>query len=221
MTANTSRASGYVDYLVREIAMQGQLLGEGRTLRQMHWGGGTPTFLPHQDMARLMASLRGEFDFLPQAELAIEIDPRTLDATGVVRLARLGFNRVSLGVQDFDQDVQLAVNRVQSEAQTLTVMEAARDTGFRSINVDLIYGLPRQTPTGFERTLDKVIRANPDRIALYSYAHLPERFKAQRQIDEALASVAGDKARDPRPGDRPPDPGGLSLHRDGPLRPAG
>jgi len=135
-------------------------------------------------MARLMASLRGEFYFLPQAELAIEIDPRTLDATGVLRLARLGFNRVSLGVQDFDPDVQVAVNRVQSEAQTLTVIEAARDTGFRSINVDLIYGLPRQTPTGVERTLDKVIRANPDRIALYSYAHLPERFKAQRQIDD-------------------------------------
>lgn len=185
VTANTSRASEYVDNLVREIAMQGQRLGEERTVRQMHWGGGTPTFVPNEDMARLMASLHGEFDFLPRAELAIEIDPRTLDAAGVARLARLGFNRVSLGVQDFDHDVQMAVNRVQSEAQTLTVMEAARDTGFRSINVDLIYGLPRQTLIGFERTLDKVIRADPDRIALYSYAHLPELFKAQRQIDEA------------------------------------
>jgi oxygen-independent coproporphyrinogen-3 oxidase len=136
-------------------------------------------------MARLMSSLHGEFDFLPRAELAIEIDPRTLDAAGVARLARLGFNRLSLGVQDFDHDVQVAVNRVQSEAQTLAVMEAARDAGFRSINVDLIYGLPRQTPAGFDRTLDKVIRANPDRIALYSYAHLPDLFKAQRQIDEA------------------------------------
>jgi oxygen-independent coproporphyrinogen-3 oxidase len=136
-------------------------------------------------MARLMSSLRWEFNVLPGAELAIEIDPRTLDAAGVARLAGLGFNRLSLGVQDFDHDVQVAVNRVQSEAQTVTVMEAARDAGFRSINVDLIYGLPRQTPAGFERTLDKVIRASPDRIALYSYAHLPELFKAQRQIDEA------------------------------------
>jgi oxygen-independent coproporphyrinogen-3 oxidase len=132
-----------------------------------------------------MSSLRGEFDFLPGAELAIEIDPRTLDAEGVARLARLGFNRLSLGVQDFDHDVQVAVNRVQSEAQTLAVLDAARDAGFRSINVDLIYGLPRQTSFGFHTTLDKVIRANPDRIALYSYAHLPELFKAQRQIDTA------------------------------------
>jgi oxygen-independent coproporphyrinogen-3 oxidase len=185
VTANTRRASDYVDYLVREIAMHGQQLGDERTVRQMHWGGGTPTFVPYDDMVRLMSSLRWEFDVVPGAELAIEIDPRTLDAAGVARLAGLGFNRLSLGVQDFDHDVQVAVNRVQSEAQTVTVMEAARDAGFRSINVDLIYGLPRQTPAGFERTLDKVIRASPDRIALYSYAHLPELFKAQRQIDEA------------------------------------
>lgn len=185
VTANTSRAGPYVDYLVRELAMHTGQLGDERTLGQMHWGGGTPTFLPYGDMARLMGALRGELDFLPEAELAIEVDPRTVDAAGVAELARLGFNRVSLGVQDFDHDVQVAVNRVQSEAKTLAVMEAARDSGFRSINVDLIYGLPRQTPAGFERTLEKVIRAKPDRIALYSYAHLPELFKAQRQIVEA------------------------------------
>ena len=193
VSANTSRATDYVNYLEREIALHGKQLGEERSVRQMHWGGGTPTFVPYSDMARLMACLRGEFDFLPRAELAIEIDPRTVDADGVHRLARLGFNRVSLGVQDFDHDVQVAVNRVQSEAQTLAVLQAARDTGFRSINVDLIYGLPRQTSAGFERTLDKVIRANPDRIALYSYAHLPELFKMQRQIDPAGLPAAETK----------------------------
>jgi len=191
VTANKSRAVSYVDYLLREIALYGALLGEQRTVRQMHWGGGTPTFLASDDMARLLSALRSEFDFLARAELAIEVDPRTVDAAGVSRLARLRFNRMSLGVQDFDSDVQAAVNRIQSESQTLAVMRAARDEGFASLNVDLIYGLPRQTPERFDRTLDKVIGANPDRIALYSYAHLPELFKAQRQIDEGeLPSAA-------------------------------
>ena len=151
----------------------------------LHWGGGTPTFLPFQQMQRLMLALRSQFDLLEQAEVAIEVDPRTVDAQGVEQLASLGFNRMSIGVQDFDADVQAAVNRIQSEAQTLVVMEAARDAGFRSINVDLIYGLPRQSSSSFERTLDRVIAAAPDRIALYSYAHLPQTFKPQRRIDEA------------------------------------
>jgi oxygen-independent coproporphyrinogen-3 oxidase len=193
VTANISRATAYVDYVVREIALYGDQLGEERTVRQMHWGGGTPTFLPFEDMTRLISALRAEFDFLPNAELAIELDPRRIDAAGVARLAHLGFNRMSLGVQDFDADVQAAVNRIQSEEQTLAVIQAARATGFRSVNVDLIYGLPRQTPDGFERTLDKVIRANPDRIALYSYAHLPGLFKAQRQIDEGELPSPGAK----------------------------
>lgn len=184
-TRNTGRASAYVDYLLREAAMHADQLGDDRRLAQVHWGGGTPTFLPFEQMQRLMLALRGQFDLLEQAEVAIEVDPRTVDARGVEQLASLGFNRMSIGVQDFDPNVQAAVNRIQSEAQTLAVMEAARKAGFRSINVDLIYGLPRQSSSSFERTLDRVIAAAPDRIALYSYAHLPQTFKPQRRIDEA------------------------------------
>ena len=184
-TRDTSRASDYVDYLLREVAMHADQLGDDRRLAQVHWGGGTPTFLPVEQMRRLMLGLRSQFDLLEHAEVAIEVDPRTVDAGGVEELASLGFNRMSIGVQDFDPDVQAAVNRIQSEAQTLAVMEAARDAGFRSINVDLIYGLPRQSSSSFERTLDQVIAAAPDRIALYSYAHLPQTFKPQRRINEA------------------------------------
>jgi oxygen-independent coproporphyrinogen-3 oxidase len=184
-TRDTSRASSYVDYLLREVGMHADRLGDDRRLAQVHWGGGTPTFLPFEQMRRLMLALRGQLDLLENAEVAIEVDPRTADARGVEQLASLGFNRMSIGVQDFDADVQIAVNRIQSEAQTLAVMEAARRAGFRSINVDLIYGLPRQSVGGFERTLDRVIAAAPDRIALYSYAHLPQTFKPQRRIDEA------------------------------------
>ena len=157
-TRDTSRASGYVDYLLREVAMHVGQLGNDRRLAQVHWGGGTPTFLPFEQMQRLMLALRSEFDLLAGAEVAIEVDPRTVDARGVEQLASLGFNRMSIGVQDFDPDVQAAVNRIQSEAQTLAVMEAAREAGFRSLNVDLIYGLPRQTVTGFAATLDKTPR---------------------------------------------------------------
>jgi oxygen-independent coproporphyrinogen III oxidase len=184
-TRDTSRASDYVDYLLREAAMHADQMGDDRRLAQVHWGGGTPTFLPFEQMRRLMLALRGQFDLLEQAEVAIEVDPRTVDARGVEQLASLGFNRMSIGVQDFDPDVQAAVNRIQSETQTLAVMEAAREAGFRSINADLIYGLPRQSPSSFERTLDRVIAAAPDRIALYSYAHLPQTFRPQRRIDEA------------------------------------
>jgi oxygen-independent coproporphyrinogen III oxidase len=184
-TRDASRASGYVDYLLREVAMHADQLGDDRRLAQVHWGGGTPTFLPFEQMRRLMLALRSQFDLLEEAEVAIEVDPRTVDAAGVEELGSLGFNRMSIGVQDFDPDVQAAVNRIQSEAQTLAVMMAARKAGFRSLNVDLIYGLPRQSSSSFERTLDRVIAAEPDRIALYSYAHLPQTFKPQRRIDEA------------------------------------
>ena len=127
-----------------------------------------------------MRVLRDHFAFAPAAECSIEIDPRKVDATTVGLLAELGFNRMSVGVQDFDTDVQKAVNRIQSEAETLAVLNAARANGFRSLNVDLIYGLPRQTLAGFDVTLEKVLRGAPDRIALYSYAHVPHLFKPQR-----------------------------------------
>jgi oxygen-independent coproporphyrinogen-3 oxidase len=148
----------------------------------MHWGGGTPTFLGDEESARLMAAIRANFDLDPNGEYAIEIDPRRLDAARIASLGRLGFNRMSIGVQDFDPAVQLAVNRIQSFDETKVAIDAARANGFRSVNLDLIYGLPKQTIAGFDRTLDQVMRCDPDRIALYSYAHLPTVFKPQRRI---------------------------------------
>ena len=185
ITRNRSHSSRYVDYLEREVARVGGLVDGDRRVTQLHWGGGTPTFLAHDEMSRLMRALRRQFRFEAGTELSIEVDPRKVDAETVALLADLGFNRMSLGVQDFDPDVQKAVNRMQSEAETRTVIDAARAHGFASINIDLIYGLPRQTVNGFAATLDKVVAAAPDRIALYSYAHVPQLFKTQRQIDAA------------------------------------
>jgi len=183
-TRDRGRAHKYVKYLQREMALAGGVLGADRRVVKMHWGGGTPTFLAEEDTAGLMAALRDTFDFDPQAELAIEIDPRKADAHRIEALARLGFNRMSIGVQDFDHDVQAAVNRVQTFEETLGALRAGRANGFASINMDLIFGLPRQTLAGFGATLDRVIECDPDRIALYSYAHLPTVFKPQRRIIE-------------------------------------
>ncbi len=187
-TRNLSKARQYLDYLHREIEMQSALFGRHRDNRrvvQMHWGGGTPTFYDMRELAQLFDLLRSKFDFTDNGEYSIEVDPRTVDASGVAALRAMGFNRISLGVQDFDADVQRAVNRVQSEAQTLAVIEAARREGFHSVNVDLIYGLPKQNPLTFGHTLDRVIAANPDRVAVYNYAHLPTRFRSQQRIHEA------------------------------------
>jgi len=187
--ATKDRAKGrlYLDYLRREIEMQSALFGDDRRVEQMHWGGGTPTFYDVHQLARLFEALRGKFDFAKDGEYSIEVDPRTVDASSVAALRKMGFNRISLGVQDFDPDVQRAVNRVQSESQTLAVIEAAHREGFQSVNVDLIYGLPLQNLLTFNRTLARVIATNPDRIAIYNYAHMPARFKPQRRIrDEDL-----------------------------------
>jgi oxygen-independent coproporphyrinogen-3 oxidase len=154
-------------------------------VEQLHWGGGTPTFLSPAEMGQLMGVLHKHFTFAQDGEYSIEVDPRTVNEEIVACLAALGFNRMSLGVQDFDPNVQRAVNRVQSKEQTLAALDSARRAGFRSVNIDLIYGLPRQTVAGFERTLDAVITAAPDRIALYNYAHVPQLFKAQRRINAA------------------------------------
>jgi oxygen-independent coproporphyrinogen-3 oxidase len=151
----------------------------------MHWGGGTPTFLSHAELAEMMDVVRSQFRLDEKGEYSIEIDPRALQADTLEVLRGLGFNRISLGVQDFDADVQRAVHRIQTEEQTLEAMTQARRLQFRSINVDLIYGLPKQHVVGFNRTLDKVIDSAPDRIAIYNYAHLPAVFKPQRRIDEA------------------------------------
>ena len=193
VTRNHAHAARYLDPLEREIAQVGALVEGERRVTQLHWGGGTPTFLSHDEMGRLMRALRGPFAFDDDAEISIEVDPRKVDVATVDFLAELGFNRMSVGVQDFDPSVQRAVNRVQSEAETRSVIDAARTAGFASINVDLIYGLPRQSVTGFAATLDKVIAAAPDRIALYSYAHVPQVFKSQRNI--AVADLPAPEAK--------------------------
>lgn len=185
VTRDKGKAVTYMDYLEREIRLQGELFREDRRVEQLHWGGGTPTFLSEAQMRRLMAVTREQFDLVPFGEYSIEVDPRKVGDETVAVLSEIGFNRLSLGVQDFDPAVQRAVNRIQSEEETFGVMQAARRRGFRSVSMDLIYGLPKQTVEGFARTLDKVIAAGPDRIAVYNYAHLPALFKPQRRINEA------------------------------------
>ena len=186
-TKDRSRAQPYLDRVYRELELQASLFGAGRQVEQLHWGGGTPTFISRDQMSELMDNTRRWFDLAADdvGEYSIEIDPREADAETVALLRRLGFNRMSLGVQDFDPRVQKAVNRIQSEAETLAVLEAARAEGFRSISIDLIYGLPHQTVAGFERTLARVVEFAPDRLSVFNYAHLPKRFMPQRRIDEA------------------------------------
>ncbi len=187
VTKNREKAATYLAYLKREVEMQGRLFAGMNEVEQLHFGGGTPTYLSDAQMADLMAHLRRCFRFAPDAvgEYSIEIDPRTVSAARVHGLRRQGFNRISVGVQDFDPDVQRAVNRIQPEAETRAIIAAARDADFRSVSIDLIYGLPKQTPATMRTTLDKVIDAAPDRIAVYHYAHLPHLFKPQRRIIEA------------------------------------
>ncbi|HET7561045.1 MAG TPA: oxygen-independent coproporphyrinogen III oxidase [Rhodanobacteraceae bacterium] len=185
ITRDIGRADDYLEYLYREIALVAGLFDPGRPVRQLHFGGGTPNFLDIPRMAALMERLAAHFHFdVPdKREFGIEIDPRFADGDYIRGLGALGFNRISVGIQDFDPEVQQAVNRIQSVAQTREVLEAAREAGFESSSVDLIYGLPRQTMVGFARTLEEVIALAPNRVAVYGYAHLPNLFKAQRQID--------------------------------------
>jgi oxygen-independent coproporphyrinogen-3 oxidase len=185
ITKHHNRAVSYLRYLSREIDLHTAQLGQGQTVTQLHLGGGTPTFLSDDELRELMAMLRRSFTMVPGGEYSIEIDPRTVDGTRLRALADMGFNRLSFGVQDFDPDVQKAVHRIQPFEQVSELMAQAREVGFDSINVDLIYGLPRQTPESFARTLAQVAQLRPDRIALYAYAHLPERFKPQRRITTA------------------------------------
>ncbi|HSV51969.1 MAG TPA: oxygen-independent coproporphyrinogen III oxidase [Burkholderiaceae bacterium] len=182
ITRHHDKAAHYLRYLGREIDLHAAHLGTTQVVTQLHLGGGTPTFLSDDELRELMAMLRRSFTLAPGGEYSIEVDPRTVDANRLAVLADLGFNRLSLGVQDFDPDVQKAVHRIQPARQVFDLMEEARALRFDSINVDLIYGLPRQTPESFERTLAQVAELRPDRIALYAYAHLPERFKPQRRI---------------------------------------
>ena len=173
ITRKREVAAGYLTYLHREIAMLAEALGTRRQVVQYHWGGGTPTYLSLAQIAALQAVVNRHFDIQTGAELAIEVDPRVTSVEQLKLLRDLGFNRLSLGVQDFTPEVQQAINRIQSEPLTRTLFEAARDLGFESINIDLIYGLPLQTRASFGRTVDAVVAMRPDRVAVYSYAHVP------------------------------------------------
>jgi len=185
ITKDRSKSEIYLDYLKKEIAMQSALYTGMKKVEQLHFGGGTPTYINDEQMSELLDTLHQHFEFASDevGEYSIEIDPRTVTPERIRTLRKQGFNRVSLGIQDFNPEVQKAVNRIQPEAETLSVMQAARDAGFRSISVDLIYGLPKQTVETISQTLDQVISANPDRIAIYNYAHLPHIFKPQRRIE--------------------------------------
>jgi oxygen-independent coproporphyrinogen III oxidase len=185
VTRDHGRATDYLAALEAETLLTVAELGHGQPVSQLHLGGGTPTFLSDAELARLLAGLKRAFRIVPGAEMSIEVDPRTVTPERVATLAGLGFNRLSLGVQDFDPEVQRAVHRAQSPESVRELLRAARAAGFESVNVDLICGLPRQTAASFERTTAQVAALRPDRIALYAYAHLPERFKPQRRIAPA------------------------------------
>ncbi len=183
VTRHHDRAVRYLDALSREIALHVECLGTGTPVSQLHFGGGTPTFLSDEELTRLMGGLRAAFRFEPDAEISIEVDPRTATPQRLAHLRRLGFNRLSFGVQDFDEAVQAAVHRIQSFEDVSALVRSARELDYASVNVDLIYGLPLQTAGSFARTIAQVCELRPDRIALYAYAHLPERFKPQRRIN--------------------------------------
>ena len=182
VTRHHERAGEYLDALEAELALVVTSLGMGKPVSQLHFGGGTPTFLSDAELDRLMRALRRDFSIGAEAEMSIEVDPRTVTPARLGHLRALGFNRISFGVQDFDAAVQKAVHREQSFESVRELMASARELGFGSINADLIYGLPRQTAESFARTVTQIAALRPDRIALYAYAHLPERFKPQRRI---------------------------------------
>jgi len=185
VTHNQDRVQKYMNNLYREIDMQAELFSKERKVEQLHFGGGTPTYLDEEQLRELMQKLGDAFSFddSDERQFSIEVDPRTVDSEGIRLLTELGFNRLSLGVQDLDAQVQKAVNRIQSIEQVRTLVDAARESGFKSISFDLIYGLPHQSVESFDTTLDAVIAIRPDRFAVYNYAHLPERFKGQRMIN--------------------------------------
>lgn len=185
ITKDHSRSAKYLEYLAKELAIVTSHLHAREQVSQLHLGGGTPTFLSHDELRQLMALLRSHFDFTTDAEISIEIDPRTVGKETLQLLTELGFNRTSLGVQDFDAEVQKAVHRIQPYQMVADIVSNSREAGFQSVNFDLIYGLPKQNIESFTQTLDQVIALSPDRIALYNYAHLPTRFKPQRRIAES------------------------------------
>ena len=193
ITKHHEKAEPYLSYLAKEVALYTNAMGVGQSVSQLHLGGGTPTFLSDKELTELMSVLKGGFSFVAGGEYSVEVDPRTVSEERLAVLFELGFNRLSFGVQDFDPDVQKAVHRIQPAQQVFDLVASARKIGFESVNVDLIYGLPKQTPDSFDRTLIQVNELRPDRIALYAYAHLPDRFKPQRRILAADLPLASDK----------------------------
>lgn len=193
ITKHKERSAQYLTYLSKELDLHTRHLGRGQAVSQLHLGGGTPTFMSDDELRQLMAMLRAHFSLVPGGEYSVEVDPRTVDEGRLAVLAELGFNRLSFGVQDFDSAVQKAIHRIQPAEQVFKLVQASRRLGFESVNVDLIYGLPLQTPESFERTLSQVQQLRPDRIALYAYAHLPERFKPQRRIHAEDLPAGGQK----------------------------
>lgn len=195
VTADRSKAGPYLERLYREIRLQAALVDPDRKVEQLHWGGGTPTFLSDGELYQLMDVLRENFHLTEDdsGEYSIEIDPREIREETLPLLHDIGFNRISFGVQDFNPEVQEAVHREQSDEQTFGALRQARELKFRSINIDLMYGLPRQTLESFSATLDKVIKARPERLSVFNYAHLPERFKPQRRINAEDLPSASDK----------------------------
>ncbi len=195
VTKDRSKAAPYLERVFRELELQGALFDRDRIVDQLHWGGGTPTFISHDEMRALMAKTREQFKLHDDdsGEYSIELDPREVKTDTIALLRELGFNRMSMGVQDFDPKVQKAVNRIQSEEETLATLDAARREGFKSISIDLIYGLSFQTVKSFATTLDKIIDISPDRVSVFNYAHLPELFKPQRRINEGDLPSAQEK----------------------------
>jgi len=195
VTRDYNKAEAYVQLLKKEINLQAGLFDPDRPVLQMHWGGGTPSYLKDEDIKELLDTIHQNFTLSSDddGEFAIEVDPRTVDTGRINSLRELGFNRISFGVQDFNPEVQDAINRVHSKEQIISVINAARDARFHSINIDLMYGLPKQTVSSFADTISSTIEASPDRIAVYNYAHLPEMFKPQRRIDELELPSAQDK----------------------------
>ena len=194
-TKDRSKVEPYLKALEQEMLMQANLLDWQRPVEQLHWGGGTPTFLSDEQMVWLMSRTKSLFNMLDndEGQYSIEIDPREVSPTTLRTLREIGFNRLSLGLQDLDERVQVAVNRAQSAELTFGVMQQARELGFKSVSLDLIYGLPHQSWMSFEKTLDEVIEARPDRLSVFNYAHMPTRFKPQRRINEADLPSAADK----------------------------
>jgi oxygen-independent coproporphyrinogen-3 oxidase len=193
ITKHHEKAEPYLRYLAKEVELYTSSIGIGQSVSQLHLGGGTPTFLSDDELRELMSVLKRSFSFVAGGEYSVEVDPRTVNDERLALLFELGFNRLSFGVQDFDPEVQKAVHRIQPAEQVFALVASARKMGFESINVDLIYGLPKQTPESFDRTLKQINELRPDRIALYAYAHLPERFKPQRRILSAELPVASSK----------------------------